>query len=140
MTHRWPFNTDFNDLLGSVPAVPHGTVSLDGQGNAVTGSPLTFTATGTPDVANKLVVHTQPSTTETAGTALAQQPAVYIEDQYGNLETADTTTVVTATRGNHGTTTLTGTTTATATGGIIRVDRMKNSRSSASGMRNREKA
>jgi uncharacterized protein YjdB len=35
MTHRWPFNTDFNDLLGAVPAVAHGTVSLDGLGNAV---------------------------------------------------------------------------------------------------------
>lgn len=35
MTHRWPFNADFNDLLGSVPANPHGTVSLDGLGNAV---------------------------------------------------------------------------------------------------------
>jgi len=35
MTHRWPFNADFNDLLGAVPAVPHNTVSLDGLGNAV---------------------------------------------------------------------------------------------------------
>jgi hypothetical protein len=35
MTHRWPFNTDYNDLLGAVPAVPHGTVNLDGLGNAV---------------------------------------------------------------------------------------------------------
>jgi hypothetical protein len=34
MTHRWPFNTDFNDLLGGAPAVPHGTVILDGVGNA----------------------------------------------------------------------------------------------------------
>ena len=35
MTHRWPFNTDYNDLLGAVPAVPHGSVNLDGLGNAV---------------------------------------------------------------------------------------------------------
>jgi uncharacterized protein YjdB len=35
MTHRWPFNTDYNDVLAAVPAVPHGTVSLDGLGNAV---------------------------------------------------------------------------------------------------------
>jgi hypothetical protein len=35
MTHRWPFNTDLNDLLGAVPAVPHGTVALDGLGNVV---------------------------------------------------------------------------------------------------------
>jgi hypothetical protein len=35
MTHRWPFNADFNDLLGGAPAIPHGTVALDGLGNAV---------------------------------------------------------------------------------------------------------
>jgi hypothetical protein len=35
MTHRWPFNTDFNDLLGAVPAVPHNTANLDGLGNVV---------------------------------------------------------------------------------------------------------
>jgi hypothetical protein len=35
MTHRWPFNTDFNDLLGSVPAVAHNTANLDGLGNVV---------------------------------------------------------------------------------------------------------
>jgi hypothetical protein len=35
MTHRWPFNADFNDLLGGAPAVPHGTVGLDGLGNAL---------------------------------------------------------------------------------------------------------
>jgi hypothetical protein len=35
MTHRWPFNTDFNDLVGGTPAIPHGSVTLDGAGNAV---------------------------------------------------------------------------------------------------------
>jgi hypothetical protein len=36
MTHRWPFNTDFNDVLNpSAPAIPHNTVTLDGSGNAV---------------------------------------------------------------------------------------------------------
>jgi Concanavalin A-like lectin/glucanases superfamily/Bacterial Ig-like domain (group 2) len=36
MTHRWPFNTDFNDLMNpAVPAIPHNAVTLDGLGNAV---------------------------------------------------------------------------------------------------------
>jgi hypothetical protein len=35
MTHRWPFNTDFNDVLGATPAIGHGTATLDGLGNAV---------------------------------------------------------------------------------------------------------
>lgn len=36
MTHRWSFNTDFNDSLNAAtPALPHGGVALDGSGNAV---------------------------------------------------------------------------------------------------------
>jgi len=36
MTHRWPFNTDFNDLVNpNTPAIAHNTVNLDGLGNAV---------------------------------------------------------------------------------------------------------
>ena len=36
MTHRWSFNTDFNDSVNpATPAVPHNTVFLDGLGNAV---------------------------------------------------------------------------------------------------------
>lgn len=36
MTHRWSFNSDFNDSLNpATPAIPHNTVSLDGSGNAV---------------------------------------------------------------------------------------------------------
>jgi uncharacterized protein YjdB len=36
MRHRWTFNTDFSDVLNpSAPAVPHGTVAVDGSGNAV---------------------------------------------------------------------------------------------------------
>jgi hypothetical protein len=36
MTHRWSFNTDFNDSVNpATPAFPHNSVSLDGNGNAV---------------------------------------------------------------------------------------------------------
>jgi hypothetical protein len=36
LTHRWPFNIDFNDAANpNTPAIPHGTVALDGSGNAL---------------------------------------------------------------------------------------------------------
>ena len=44
----------------------------------------------------QLVIQTQPSQTAAAGQAFAIQPVIWEEDQYGNLETSDSTTVVTA--------------------------------------------
>ena len=38
----------------------------------------------------------QPSPTATAGVDFSPQPVVYVEDQYGNLETGDNTTQITA--------------------------------------------
>ena len=49
-----------------------------------------------PAAANKLAIQTQPSSTATAGVPFATQPAIYEEDQYGNVETGDNSTVVTA--------------------------------------------
>ena len=40
----------------------------------------------------RLLIHTQPSTSATAGQAFATQPVVYEVDQYGNLESADNST------------------------------------------------
>ncbi len=67
--------------------------------------------------ASKLTIQTQPSVTVTAGVAFAQQPIVRIEDQYGNLRSADNTTSVAAAR-IAGSGSLQGTTTATASGGV----------------------
>jgi hypothetical protein len=64
-----------------------------------------------------LVIHTQPSPTATAGVAFATQPVIYEEDQYGNLETADNSTVVTVAL-NTGCGPLQGTLTATVSGGV----------------------
>ncbi|MGO9924476.1 MAG: hypothetical protein ACLQIB_58585 [Isosphaeraceae bacterium] len=50
----------------------------------------------TPGPTARLVIQTQPSPTTTAGVALATQPVVYEEDQFGNLETGDSSTVITA--------------------------------------------
>src|SRR5207247_5561373 len=61
-----------------------------------------------PAAASRLTIATQPSATATAGAAFAQQPAVRIEDAFGNLISSDNSTVVTATR-SAGTATLQGT-------------------------------
>ena len=49
-----------------------------------------------PAAPYRLVIYTQPSKTATAGAPFSTQPVVYVEDQYGNLETGDDTTEVTA--------------------------------------------
>ena len=46
--------------------------------------------------ASQLVIHTQPSPTATAGTPFITQPVIYVEDPFGNLETDDSSTTVTA--------------------------------------------
>ena len=63
------------------------------------------------------MIHTQPSSAATAGQPLATEPVVYEEDQYGNLETGDNSTVITASLAS-GNGPLRGTTTATVSGGV----------------------
>ena len=50
--------------------------------------------------------------------AFSTQPVIYVEDQYGNLETGDNTTQVTAASLPLGSGPLQGTTTVTVSGGI----------------------
>src|ERR1051325_1517929 len=66
--------------------------------------------------ADHLTIQTAPSTSATAGVAFTQQPVVRIEDQFGNLRSADNSTVVTASRAI-GSALLQGTTNRTAAGG-----------------------
>ena len=70
-----------------------------------------------PSTATQLVVHTQPSSTATAGVAFGTQPVIYEEDQNGNLVTGDNSTVVTVALSS-GAGPLQGTATATVSGGI----------------------
>ena len=70
-----------------------------------------------PAATSKLVIQSQPSPTPPAGQAFMAQPVVKEEDQYGNVETADNATVVTAAL-DSGTGPLRGTTTATVSGGV----------------------
>jgi hypothetical protein len=70
-----------------------------------------------PASPHKLVIHTQPSPKASAGAAFSPQPLIYVEDQFGNLDTNDNTTQVTATL-NSGAGPLLGTTTVTVSGGV----------------------
>src|SRR5207249_3351689 len=67
--------------------------------------------------ANRLTIQTQPSASATAGVVFAQQPVVRIEDQFGNLITSDSSTVVNATR-NAGSGALQGSASRTAANGV----------------------
>jgi hypothetical protein len=49
-----------------------------------------------PAPATKLVMGTPPSATATAGVAFTTQPVIYEEDPFGNVETTDSSTTVTA--------------------------------------------
>ena len=79
---------------------------------AVTSNSIVVTAPAT-----QLAIETQPSSTATAGVAFSTQPVVYVEDQYGDLETGDNTTQVTASLAS-GSGPLHGTVTVTVSGGI----------------------
>jgi hypothetical protein len=72
-----------------------------------------------PNTAGHMSIHTQPSSTATAGLTFSTQPLVYVEDQFGNLVTGDFTTQVTAAL-DTGTGPLRGTTTITVSGGVAR--------------------
>jgi streptogramin lyase len=84
--------------FGSQASVTSGTISVS------------------PDSADKLVIEAEPSTSAVAGQAFGQQPVVVVEDQYGNIEIGDYSTVVTAQIAGGGL--LQSTSTATAVGGI----------------------
>ncbi len=70
-----------------------------------------------PAPATQLVIHTPQSSTATAGLEFATEPVIEEEDQYGNLETGDNSTVVTASL-NGGESSLEGTSQVAVTGGV----------------------
>ena len=59
---------------------------------------ITVTAT----TASKLVMKTEPSSSVAAGGAFSTQPAVYVEDTYGNVVTTDGSTVTATVQDGHG--------------------------------------
>jgi hypothetical protein len=60
---------------------------------SLSGSPITFTATGTAGAATQLAITNQP-VGGASGAAFATQPLVVIRDAYGNTVTTDSSTVV----------------------------------------------
>ena len=86
-------------------------------GSFLGSSDLTHYLTDTQPAAAKLVLSTPPSSTATAGTAFVTQPVIDEEDQFGNLETGDNSTVVTVSLAS-GAGPLIGTFTATVSGGV----------------------
>lgn len=90
--------------------------------NAVTATiaglnTVTFNASGAPAGATQVAIVTQPSATATAGVPFPQQPVVELRDAFGNLVTANSSTVVTAARAA-GTGALQGTLSTTAVNGV----------------------
>ena len=135
------FNGTVTVSLGNAPAgaTLGGTLSVtasDGVATftgltldtAASGYTLTISSSGltsinsnaftvAPAAASQWVIHTQPSSTATAGQAFSVQPLVYEEDPFGNLETGDNTTVVSVTP-KGGTGRLQGATSVTVKGGV----------------------
>ena len=92
------------------------TLALKFSGGGLTASPSTNVVVS-PAAAYKLVIHTPPSDTATAGQRFVTQPVIYEEDRFGNLETGDNRSVVTVAL-NSGSGPLQGTTTATVANGV----------------------
>ena len=70
-----------------------------------------------PAAASKLVIQTEPSAAATAGVPFATQPVIALEDGFGNVETNDSSSQVTASLAS-GSGPLLGTTTVTVKDGI----------------------
>ncbi len=67
-------------ILGSTAGINRLTASSSG----VIGSPLTFTATGTPDVPQTMTLSAGNGQTATAGTSVPTPPSVLVKDQFNN--------------------------------------------------------
>src|SRR6185503_15959944 len=107
-------STTSTNVAGTYPITAGlGTLSAANYSFSFLNGVLTVT----PASASKLVILTQPSSIAIAGVALAQQPQIRIEDQYGNLRSTDNSTIVTAAR-SAGAGTLQGALTATAVNGM----------------------
>ena len=92
------------------------SITLAFSGGGIT-SPASVPILVSPAAASELLIHTQPSSTASVHQSFATQPVIYETDKYGNLETGDSTTSITALLAT-GTGPLQGTASATLRGGI----------------------
>ncbi|MDB5132122.1 MAG: C-terminal target protein, partial [Mucilaginibacter sp.] len=107
--------TGWNMTLTTAGTYTLTTLSTDDP--TLVGTSNSFVVLPNPGPANKLAINTQPSTTVLSQVTLAQQPVIYIQDQYGNTVTTDNTTTVTVSLAS-GTGTLNGQLTVTAVNGV----------------------
>jgi hypothetical protein len=103
----------FSGLSLTKPAIGY---TLDVYASGL-GGVVSSAITVIPLAPAQLVITQQPSATATAGQPFATQPVVYEEDAYGNLETGDNSTVVTAALAS-GVGPLQGATSVTVAGGV----------------------
>ena len=99
------------------PAMAVFSASIAATGGATAGSGPSLSFAITPAAPNRLMLQVRPSPTATAGQPFAVQPVVYEEDRFGNVETNDNSTVVTAVIAS-GTGPLQGTVTAAVSRGV----------------------
>jgi hypothetical protein len=102
----------FSTLSIDKAGIGYTLTALDGSLNAATSSAFNITA-GSP---NQLVFGVQPTTT-TAGATISPAVTLTVEDNLGNVVTADTSNVTVAIGNNPGSGTLGGTLTVAAVGG-----------------------
>ncbi len=94
-----------------------GSNTLTATSGGLTGSPITFTATGTAGAATKLAITTEPPASATVGAALAPQPVLQLRDQFDN-NAGQAGVVVTATIFSGGGSVAGGTTATTNGSGV----------------------
>ncbi len=109
----------------AIYALPGGTplgtytiqAAYNDTGSFLVSVDLSHLLTVTQPAPAQLVIFKQPSPSSTAGQVFAVQPVVYEEDLFGNLDTADNTTVVTVSLAS-GAGVLEGTLSAVVSGGV----------------------
>jgi Protein of unknown function (DUF1566) len=79
-----------------------GSNTLTATGAGLSGSPLTFTATGTVGAASKIAVHAGAGQSAVVGTALATAPSVIVKDVNDNAVAGVSVTFAVATGGGSG--------------------------------------
>jgi len=94
-----------------------GSNTLTATKAGLTGSPITFNATGVAGAAAKIAINAGNSQTATVGTAVAISPSVIVKDANDNVVSGVSITFVVATGGGSGT----GLTTTTNASGIATV-------------------
>src|SRR5262249_19775825 len=92
----------FTDLVDDTAE----TITLTCSGADLTPATSSNIVVGKAAAGARLVVVQQPSATATAGGVFATQPVVEEVDQYGNVVASDSTSSVTAARGDLGTSNL----------------------------------